>query len=308
MIRTYSGNDIGGVIGLWNDVLCEHSVDRRAFVKNVLLDMNFDPCGFVVSENDGIIDGFVHTVVRGYPVDAGAPCEEERGYINVIAVRDDGYETVGRELIACAERYIAEKGKRIVRVSDYSPNYFHPGICTRYGGLIGLFESCGYTGLHRLQSIGIDLHRYKVPDDITVLKRLRMSEGYDFTALRDELIPSLLTYASPGWTHRYRRLLNETFDYERFCLAVFDGEVIGCAVFGDPYSCDERFGPFSVNEKFRGLGLGKILLSDTLAAMKRKGLRHAWAQSTSTDGPAAKMYEKAGFYKTDEFVVMEKSL
>ena len=306
LIRNITGKDIEAVRVLWNTTLPEHMMDHRAFVKNVLLDMNLDTNGFFVAEEGSSIIGFVWAIVRGYPVDVGAPAEDDFGYINVIAVDESAGEEVARALVSAAEEYIFSKGKTRISVSGYTPNYVYPGINTRYPFYLRVFEQMGYTERGRHRSIGIDLYKFKRNAEIEELKAKREAEGYSFVALRDEYILSLFDLATPSFRHRYRRLIGETMDYERVRLVIFEGEVIGCAVFGDPYSCSERFGPYMISEKHRGLGLGKILLYETLLAMKRSGVRHAWAQSTPSSGPAAHIYDSFGFVATDEFIVYKK--
>ena len=118
MIRKYKGTDFDRIISLWNKALPEHSVDRRAFVKNVLLDMNMDPEGFLVAEENGETLGFVWALVRRYPVDVGAPSEEEKSYINILALDDENPEkfNTGRALLTAAEEYIRSKGKKLIVV------------------------------------------------------------------------------------------------------------------------------------------------------------------------------------------------
>lgn len=310
MIRQYKGTDFDRIIALWNKALPEHSVDRRAFVKNVLLDMNMDPNGFLVAEENGEIIGFVWAVVRRYPVDVGAPSEEEKSYINILALDEEKPEkfNTGRALLTAAEEYIRSKGKKLIVVSGYSPNYVYPGLTTARPDYIELFESMGYVAGGGHYSIGIDLLRFGENKAIEELKRKREEEGYQITPLTDALVVDLMNYTFPGWTHRFRRLINETMDYDKVRLVLKDGAIIGCAVFGDPYSSDERFGPYGVSAEYRGLGLGKLLLYDTLMAMKRRGLRHAWAQSTPSDGAAFTIYERMGFVRTDLFITYRKEL
>ena len=59
LIRNITGKDIEAVRALWCATLPEHTVDHRAFVKNVLLDMNFDTNGFFVAEEASSIIGFI---------------------------------------------------------------------------------------------------------------------------------------------------------------------------------------------------------------------------------------------------------
>lgn len=308
MIRPYLGKDIKVIIDLWRKSLPEHEISERSFVKNVLLDMNFEPEGFLVAEEDGELLGFAWAIVRKYPVDAGAPSEEDRAYLNLLVLKneDDINGGVGEALIRAAEKYIYSHGEKKIFISGYTPNYFYPGVNAARTKYLELYKSLGYTEQKRNYSIYIDLRAFEQNPEIEALKAKRESEGFVFAPLSPQHIPSLLRSTLPGWRHRHRRLLNETMDYNKFSLVLKDGEVIGSAVFGDPYSAEERFGPYGVSEQYRGLGLGKILLYNTLMTMKKRGHLYAWSQSTPTSGPAFTVYEKFGFVKTAEFITMAK--
>ena len=296
MIKTIKDYKIEEVLSLWNTALPDHKLDKRLFVKNILLDVNYDPNGFFIAETDGHASALTYALIRRHPIDVGAPSTESRGYINAIGFKDNNIiTTVGKELLSHAESYLRSQGVAEISVGKYSPNYFSPGINNNHFETVKLFSKMGYEedGAHR--SIRIDLTDFEANDDYIATKTLAEGAGFEFTALKDEYISDLLKYAPPGWVHRYRRLLSETMDYEKVRIVLKDDRIVGCAVFGDPYSAEERFGPFMVSEGYRGMGIGRILLTDTLLCMKSRGLTYAWAQSTPIQGAAAHLYEKVGF-------------
>ena len=55
MIRNFNGKDIEEVIRLWNEVTPHSIIDNRTFVKNILLDPNYDERGFFLYEYEGEI-------------------------------------------------------------------------------------------------------------------------------------------------------------------------------------------------------------------------------------------------------------
>ena len=307
MIRPIEGRDFKGVIELWKKALPEHSIDERLFYKNVLLDMNFDPQGFLVLERAGKIVGFSWAIARRFPVDVGAPAQEDKGYLNLFVLEDEEDES-GEELLKAQENYLKLKGIKKISVSGYTPNYIYPGINSRRTQHIRLLEKFGYVEQKRNYSISINLKDFEKNESIEELERARAAEGFTVEPLSEEYVIQMLDYAPPGWTHRIRRLINETLDLGRVLVVVKDKRVIGCALFGDPYSSDERFGPYKVDEEYRGLGLGKILLYRTLMTMKERGLGRAWAQSTPSSGAAKGVYEKMGFVHTAEFITFLKEL
>lgn len=307
-IRTFQGADIPQILEIWNQAMPRIPINRRSFVKNFLLDHNFNANGFFVAEEAGEILGFIYAICRVYPIDVNGPMNADRAYINAIGLRyqKDILGGLGAQLIQKAEEYIATWGKRDIFVSNYTPNYIYQGILTEYADYLQLFTQAGYAESSRTISIRIDLLRYQRPEEIVQLKKQREAEGFLFTDMCDAYIQPLFSYAQPGWNHRFRRILNETMDYEKFSLIVYQGRVVGVNVFGDPYSCEERFGPYSVSEEFRGKGLGQILLHDCLTKMKERGLQNAWAQSTPMNTAATHVYAKAGFVPTGEYVILKK--
>lgn len=307
-IRTFQGTDIPQILEIWNQTMPRNPMNRRSFVKNFLLDHNFNAKGFFVAEEAGELRGYIYAIIRVYPADVGAPMDTDKAYINAIGLRyqKDILGGLGAQLIRKAEEYIRSWGNREIHMSHYTPNYIYQGILTEYIDYLQLFSQAGYTEAARNASISIDLLTYQRPESIVQLKKQREAEGFLFTDMKDAYIQPLFAYAQPGWNHRFRRILNETMDYEKFSLIVYEGQVIGVNVFGDPYSCEERFGPFSVSEAFRGKGLGQILLHDCLTKMKERGLQKAWAQSTPINTSATHVYAKAGFVRTGEYVIFKK--
>ena len=308
MIRTYKGSDIDAIIEILNNEMPYTPINKKYFIKNFLLDLNFDENGFFVAEENGEVIGFIQAIIRKIPVDVGGSLNEDEAYLNIIGLKykKDIRGGLGHELVKKAEKYIAQFGKRNIFMSHYTPNYLYQGINTEYTDYIELFKSAGYDDSIRNASISIDLFKYKRPKEIDELKKRAEQEGFIFTHLKPEYIPSLMRFWSPGWNHRFRRLINETMDFEKVNIIVYKDEVVGCNVFGDPYSSEERFGPYGVNGDFRGKGLGQILLHDCLTEMKNRGLQRAWAQSTPIASSATHVYEKAGFIRTGEYIIFKK--
>ena len=221
-IRSFAGADITEIVKVWNVAMPYNAISKEAFIKNFVLDHNFDEKGFFVAEHDGEIIGFIYAVVRRFPVDVGAPAEDEFGYINAIGLKyEDDVLILGKELIAKAEEYIKLCGKETIQVSKYTPHYIYQGINAKYELYVQLFNEMGYDELYRNCSRSIDLLNYVRPKEIDELKAQREKEGFIFTDMKDEYILKLMKYYTPGWTHRFRRLLLETMDYTKFNLIVY---------------------------------------------------------------------------------------
>lgn len=80
-------------------------------------------------------------------------------------------------------------------------------------------------------------------------------------------------------------------------FALYAGEVIGtCALLhegGDVYELSKM----GVDENFRGLGAGRLLLDAAIAAFRERGGKRLFLESNSRLGRALGMYERAGFVR-----------
>jgi N-acetylglutamate synthase-like GNAT family acetyltransferase len=84
-------------------------------------------------------------------------------------------------------------------------------------------------------------------------------------------------------------------------VALHNGEVIGFAL-----TNGERFGPFGVNEAYRGQGVGAVLLSRALCAMRARNIHTAYFLWTSDQ--TARLYARHGFEIVRRFTMVSKKM
>lgn len=317
-IRPYRGGDEDAIIALWNESLPQDAISLNFFRNRVLLDPNFQPEGALCAlDQSGNIIGFILALFRKTPLE-GTDLEPDNGWITVFFVKPEYRgRGVGTQLLERAERFLAENGRRNVFISPYAPNYFYPGLdMLLYERAVEFLKSRGYRVLYSPVAMDMSLVGFQVPADVKELKKKREGEGYSFTQLTTSLVVDLISFASVNfgadWARSIREGLLRGIPYDNFRVAVFhDGEremVVGFAMYGAYDNVAERFGPFGVQESRRGLGLGKILLYDTLDVMRQNGLHNAWFLWTGENSPAGYLYKKVGFKVTRKFAVMKKEL
>lgn len=311
-IRTIQNGDFENVVKLWNETYEDEPINNVVFKRKVLLDVNFDPDGFIIAEDGQKMRGFIYIIMRKVPIDAGGDLEPEKSWINGVGILPEDFEYVGRKLLDAAEDFVVSRGAKNIRAMTYTPNYFTQGFnIKKQQHYIQLFKEAGYKVVFESVSMDRDLLAYKEPPDVKETKACLESEGYTFCHLSDELLLPFLdfmkNYQPPGWMHRVRKLLLDNNDYTRVQIAMYKGEVIGFNIHNDPDGSPERFGPFGVRKDFRGKGIGKVLLSECLLTMKARGLHNTWFQMNSPGGTANFLYKKLGFVETRRYVILEKN-
>ncbi|MFC0214074.1 GNAT family N-acetyltransferase [Paenibacillus chartarius] len=311
--RCYKPGDEAGIVSLWNRCLVRDPVTALRFRKLVLLDPNFDPQGMRVAEADGAVIGCLYAVRRLLPMH-GVELEADRGWIPFFFV-DAGYRRLGvaARLLEDAQAFLREAGRDKLLFSGYAPNYIVPGIDMKaYSSGAEFLQRSGFNKLYTAVAMDYSLVEFEVPDDVQQLKREREREGYTFRMAADSDLYELIRFATesfnPDWGRAIREGLQQQLTLQQIIVARHHGELVGFCLHGGYEGVRERFGPFGVDPRERGKGIGKILLYDCLQLMRAQGLHGAWFLWTGEKTAAGQLYVKLGFEITRRFDVMVKAL
>ena len=306
-ISPFRPEDLDGVVGLLNRELTADPITSEVFQRKVLLDMNFKPEGAPVAKAGDRVVGFMLGIVRSHPME-DAIADFDRGWITLAAVdRDFQRRGIGSRLWKHVKGYFKSAGAKVALIATYPPNYFCPGIDeAAYPGAIEFFKKHGFEVFHRPLSMDASLVHLKTPDWIRGKEAGLLSEGVVFDTFKPVYILPLLEHLKscfPGDWQRYLResmvrITHGNFDQGEVYVAMHDGKYLGfCQHDG------ERFGPFGVDEKERGRGIGAVLLLRCLHGMKAKGMHNAWFLSTTDQ--VAKLYAEGGFKETRRYCAMK---
>ena len=87
---------------------------------------------------------------------------------------------------------------------------------------------------------------------------------------------------------------------DRLWLAERDGRLVGCIAIVGVSEAEAQLRWYLVDPSARGLGLGKVLLSEAVAFCRECGYRSIFLWTVSALAAAARLYRAAGFEKVEE--------
>lgn len=312
-IRSYQPGDEEAIVVLWNQCFSRDPVTLEVFVKQVLLDVNFDPDGMFVAEVQGKVVGCLLAVVRKLPL-FGNDLEENNGWISFLGVHLDYQRAgIGTQLLNAAEEFFINSGRTVIGFSPYAPNYFLPGADKEsYPEGFAFLEKHGFQVLYTAAAMDKNLVDYVYPKDVADVEASLAAKSYHIQSLQYRNITNLLSFITkefnPDWTRAVREGLVRGLPFDHVLVALYGEDIVGFCMFGGYGNVGERFGPFGVSKSLRGTGLGKVLLYRCLTDMKAQGLHGAWFLWTGEEEPAGHLYHRANFTTTRKFEVMEKTL
>jgi ribosomal protein S18 acetylase RimI-like enzyme len=310
-IRPYRGTDEPDLLAVWNAALPTDPITPADLHRRILLDPNVRPDHLLVAEVDGRAVGFALGLTREVPFLLRPP-EPETAWITAFGVTPDqrGHGLGGELLSDLLGRFAAE-GRTRVQISPYLPNYVTPGIDEgAYPDTVAwLQRRFGFEPIERAIAMERTLADLAVDAELAMLERGLVERGVEIALVTAGDLPDLLPFLAErfgwDWYRHAREVLLERFgpDPRELCFLVARraGRVVGfCQQRG------ERFGPFGVEPEQRGLGIGRALLLRCLAEMRGRGVQRSYF--LWTDERAARLYERVGFGRFRNFVVLEARL
>ncbi|MFX4272932.1 GNAT family N-acetyltransferase [Propionibacteriaceae bacterium Y1685] len=314
-LRRCKPRDTRRIVDLMRVAMPMDAVTTDWFTDNILLDQHFDPDGLIIAEVEAQVVGFAVAVTAVGQESVGMPVPDGGGWITLFAVHPDHRgRGIGRTLIRAAVRHLADRGARFVQLAGYPPAYLVPGVdAEAYPEALALLESEGFTTRSSPVAMDLSLATHRAPEAVLALRGRREAEGYRFSAATLEDLPEVIKHAAtdlaPDWGEVVRQSVRQHRRPERVLLIrAPDGTVVGFATYGAYGGMIERFGPFGVRDDQRGAGLGRILLYETLAAMRAEGAHVAWFLWTGEESPAGQLYLATGFTVTRRFQVLQRDL
>lgn len=293
----------------WNSALPHHQLTAARFREVFLADPNQEPEGLLVAEEEhGGLLGFAACTLRRTLEGRdgrGTAWEFPRAYLRGIYVAEGapGAEA-GACLLAAAEAYAAEAGKRTMMVTVYTGRYVFPGIDLRYERLRELLAASRYRDVDTIEDVAVDLRAAGLARRLEEARQ-RCGPEVEVLVWEPGLLPALRAFVAEGqmpqwfpvgWEVEYGQA-------DPLCLVLRRGkEILGWARYS-PRPPTAGFGPILVLERARGLGYGLRLLCECMARARESGCETMSAGWANTG-----FYVRAGWEIRWRYAVFTKEL
>ncbi len=310
-IRPFAGPDTQALLACWERALPLDAITLDTLERKVLLDQNFEPDSLTVAVVGGRIAGFVTCFVLNKPIEKVGH-REDTGFITAMGVDPDfRHRGVAAELLAAAEAFFRARGRRIVAIAPYTPNYFVPGVDKdRYADGVAFLQKNGFSEYSEAIAADAPISKFELHPKVLAKEKELAAEGIVVRHYRREDLTGYIQFQRdlmPGpWVEDARRNLIELthgrFPEDAIWLAVHHGRIIGFCM----HEAD-HFGPFGVSDDYQGKGIGTVLLARTMYQMRLRGYHCAWVLWTG-ERALKGVYGRLGFTLTRRFAVMRKEL
>jgi mycothiol synthase len=311
-IRPFGPADLAPVVALWNRCLSKDPITEERFWQLFLLDCNFDPAGALVAEVEGQLVGFLHAIVRKFPM-GSLGLEPAKGWITVFFVdppfRRNG---IGSALMEAGLEFLRARGRTEVWCNGYAPYYVFPGIDEDYSEALAFIEAKGFGKLSSPVAMGMRLEGVRMPDKVRERYAELQREGYEVRMFRREDTLPLLDFMEKHFPHWTPSVLDGLQHGNlEIMLATQGGEVVGFTQWENTYNdpprgAQGRFGPFGVRPDLRSKGIGAVIFYSLIERVAGNGARYLWFGWAG--GRNLSFYERAGCVITRQFHLFRRAL
>lgn len=307
-IRPYRPGDENALLAVWNDAMWADPIDATIWRSRYLVDPNFRRETCLIADAGNRVAGFLLGFIARE--DSSAEAEADRpGWILGFGVSADVRRRgIGTRLFGSFERVARDNGRSSILVGPYVPSYIAPGVdIAAYSMAVAFLDAVGAEEISRPLSMKASLtaRRFALESehaDPDTGERVIVRAAHPH-----DLLPCLefVHHEFPEWSGDLAEVI-QALNGSDHRLVTLHVAMKGERCIGFALSRSERFGPFGVDPRERGTGIGSRLLEATLAAMRMQGFHAAWF--LWTNDRAARLYQRHGFEEVRRFSLRRKVL
>lgn len=290
------------VIDIFNKSYPYYQIDKQMLETVVFNDENYDNELFLLVVEEQEVKGYVIGIYRKYPY-LNRGLEEDRCWILDLSVRDNDYK-VAQLLLEEIEKKLKNPN---IYVGSYSPQYFFYGVDKENDFNRQLYLDNGYRLFENHYWMEKDLKDYKLDERIMTIKDDLQKEGIEFVSCQKEDQKELVKFVeenfTAGWLKNIKRLIDRDILEDHCILAKKDNKIIAYIQRSIDFD-EQRFGPFGVDENYRGKKIGTVLLHEMFNQIYAFGYESCFFKSTEDN--ARRLYEREGMQVKHTFNLCHK--
>lgn len=242
-----------------------------------LKDPNFTEDNIMVAiEKDEII-GFVFGVSRDKEPKEVIDEHKDIMWIKAFGVlpeyRENRETKVLTKLFNMFEKLAHKRSKKKIRISDYASWYLTPGIDNLYDFYNNFLVEKGYKRYGSTVNYEIDMSHFYIPKYVYRLKEKKLtSNNISIDIIRKpdkQTLEWIEEHFSVFWRTEAKIAMEN--DFGGVLIARKNKEILGFSTYGSLHP--SWFGPVGVSKDARGLGIGTVLLFETLKVLRENGQR-----------------------------------
>lgn len=306
-IRAFQRGDLEPLVALWNSTMSQDPISEQRLLLDFVLDPHFDANGLLLAHDGNNVVGFVLGIAArpDLPSDNAVGTGVIVGFGVAESHRRQG---IASALLQQLEDYWQAKDVSTIQIGPWVPPYLTPGVdAAAYVGTVEFLQQAGFAAGAQPVSMRALLTGYEPAADVPEIAATLQSEGITIRPAHADDSVELIAFAAehfPHWESYVRGALRAVVtatDSATLHVALDGDTIIGFAM-----TNGERFGPFGVNGDYRGRGVGAVLLSRALCAMRAANVHLAYFLWTSDQ--TARLYNRHGFEIVRRFTMMSKKL
>lgn len=306
-IRPFQRGDLSSLVTLWNSTMIADPISEQRLLLDYILDPHFDPDGLLLACDKDEPVGFL----LGMTARLDVPSDNAIGTGIIVGfgvAESHRRQGIGTQLCERIEVWFRQKNVSTIQVGPWVPPYLAPGVDeSAYVGAVEFLEARGFTSGAKPVSMRALLTGYEAAADVPEIADRLAGDDIIIRPTAADDCTELIAFAVehfPHWESYVRGALRSvvTASGDATLHIALDGETI----IGFAMTNGERFGPFGVNSEYRGRGVGAVLLSRALCAMRAANVHLAYFLWTSDQ--TARLYNRHGFEIVRRFTMMSKNL
>ncbi len=187
-ILPITGEDIDGIVDLWNEELPIDSINKNLFIAKVILDEHFEPENVLVAKDGNKIVGFIVGATVKEVIYPDVDPQNIRSWITSFAIsKEYRKKGLGKRLLNTLLDKFKKDGKKECYIATYPYGYFVPGIDVKlYKDTISFLEYFGFKEVYRPLSMDANITLLDLGNEFKAKVEKLRAEGIEIISYQQK--------------------------------------------------------------------------------------------------------------------------